>query len=221
MSIFYILGKDLRQTGILTAGLLLLFITLAILSNYLSMVIVTVLAIFLSGAYVITALLTIERYEDKNNGYLYLLRMPVLPVELAAGKLVLIYLMNILACGLAIALVRLLGTDSRTALISESIALMAGCVWLLVILLIYTGICILGYTKFVVVFRVVIMSLLVAVQAAGVLAFKIGKNLPTFLSGIGDGIAGAPWLLVCLLVSIFYFAYIFASGGLVRRHAAR
>ncbi len=221
LNIFYIAGKDLRQTGIITAGLILLFITLTILSNYLSAVIITAAAVLLSGAYVMTALLTVERYEDKYNGYTYLLRMPVLPVELAAGKLISIYLMNVLGCGLVIALVRLSGTDSRTIPVSDSITLMAGCVWLLMIVLSYSGICLLGYTKFLFVFRIVIMSLLVAVQAMGVLVFKIGKDLPVLLSRVGGGLAGVPWLPVCLLVSVAYFAYIFLCGGLVRRHAAR
>jgi hypothetical protein len=221
MNIFHVLEKDLRQTGIITAGLLVLIVTLAVLTNFLSMLIVSVLAVILSGAYLMTALLTTERYEDKNNGYVNLLRMPVHPVELAAGKLVPIYLMNLLVCGLVIVLVRLFGTEARMISLFGSIALMAGCAWLLMILLMYSGICIFGFTKFTVIFRVVIMSILVGVQVLGMLAFKMGKDLPAILSRIGDQIADAPWLLLCLLVSAVYFAFVFACGPLVRRHARR
>ena len=207
--------------GMITAGVVVLFAVLMAFSNYLPVAVVAVLAVVLSGVYVVVALFSTERYEDKHNGYNYLLRLPVLPAEIAAGKLVPIYVMNALGVGLTAVLFRFLFAGTSSLDLSQSIALMAGCVWLLVLLLVFTGICIFGFTKFVMVFRVAIMSLLVVIQGLGILAFRMGKDFPSLLARIGDGIASVPWLIVWLIVSVLFITYIAGSGNLVRRHAAR
>ena len=221
MIILRILMKDLKVTAATTGALLLIFIGLAVLAQFISATVIMVCAIVFSGVYLISTLLITERYEDKNNGYFYLLTLPVLPFELVSGKLILLYLMNIFACGLVILIVRIFGPDPRSILIFQSVALMAGCIWLITLTILYSGICMLGFTKFIVAFRIGILSLLVAIQAAGVLAFRASDNLPGTIGRIGDGIASAPWVWVCLLVSLAYFAYFFAGGRLVRLHAAR
>lgn len=221
MNIINIAAKDLRQMGVLTAGVLVLFALLMFLSSYLPIAVITALAVVLSGAYVVVAFFSGERYEDKHNGYNYLLKLPVLPAEIAAGKLIPIYVMNMLGIGLMAILFRFLFTGRSSLHLSQSIALMAGCVWLLLLLLMFAGICILGFSRFVIVFRIAIMSLLVVTQGLGVLAFRMGKDFPLLLTRIGDGVAAVPWLIVCLIVSALFAAFIAGSGNLVRRHSAR
>ena len=221
MNTLRIMIKDIRSTAPITAALLLLYGILALFAHTIPTSATFACALALYGVYIISAILATERYEEKNNGYLNLLRMPVLPVELAVGKLLLMYLLNALGCGLAVIFVRAFGTGERMVHIFQSIALMEGCVWLVLLPVIYSGICIWGFTKFIIAFRIGILALLVAVQALGVIVFRVGKDLPPLLDRIGDGIAGAPWLPVCVLVTAGYFAYAGSAGGLVRLHGTR
>jgi len=219
--VLLIMKKDIRSVAGITALLVLLMGSLAVLANFIPAVVVLACAVVLSGAYSIAALLMSERREDRHNGYSFLLRMPVLPVELAAGKLMLMYLLNAFACGLVLVLVKAYGAGARTIQVFQSITFAAGCVWLISLMAIYAGICVLGFTKFLAAFRIATLVLLVAVQAAGVAAFRIGGDLPALLEKAGDRIAAAPWLPICIAVSAAYFACIASSGTLVRFQEAR
>jgi hypothetical protein len=221
MNVLRIAIKEIRRIGVITAGMLVIQFLLPLLSKLVSATAVYVCIVALSGAYIISALLAAERYEERNNGYLFLLRMPVRAEEVAAGKLLLMYLLNIVGCIVVLLLAGMLGQDSRFISIARSVALLLGCCWLILILLMYSGICILGFTKFVFVFRIAVLSLLVALQAAGVLALRLRADIPLRLQSIGNTINQVPWLVVCAAVSAVYFGYIAVAGRLVRNHAAR
>jgi len=177
-------------------------------------------AVAITALLIVTSVMILERYEERNNGYHLLLRMPILPSEVAAGKLVVIYLLNVSFCGLTLIAFRLHGFDPEYGQIARSVALLAGCIWLLVVLLMYAGICLLGFTRFVVVFRISVMALLVILQLLLMLLFRMGPDGPVLLADLAERFAGAPWLIICSLTSVVYFACIPITGMLMRRHAA-
>jgi len=221
MNIVWIMQKDVRYTAAVTAGFTILLFVLPMLSKVLSPVAVFGAAVALSGVYMITALFSVERHEERNNGYPFLLRMPILPVEVAAGKLLLMYLHNVLSTGLLFALIRLSHVDPGSVPVFRSIALAAGCVWLILVIVSFYGICMLGYSKFFVVFRVGVLVLLVAIQAVGVFVLRLDGDLPARMQQVGASIAGIRWLVVCLVVSMMYFCLIAVSGRFVKSHTAR
>ena len=220
MNMFYIINKELRQTAPVTVAFLLVFSAMAIFGKAAPERLFALFAVIASGAYVISAILIAERYEDHNNGYGYLLRMPVLPSELAAGKLIQMLLIDVLSCVLMVVAVRLYGAGGEFQNAAESIMLLAASIWLLLILVMYVGICSLGYTRFVHVFRISIMGVLVLVQVLLMLLLKSGGAGREGLSRLTAGILSAPWWAICGLACLAYLGAIPWVGRFMRRRAA-
>ena len=219
MNTVYIIGKELRQTAPITVAFLLVYAAMAIFGSAAPERLFALFAVMASGAYVISAILIAERYEERNNGYGYLLRMPVLPGELAAGKLIQMLLVDVLSCALMVSAVRLYGAGPEFQNTAQSIVLLAGTAWLFLILVMYVGICTLGYTRFVHVFRISIMALLVLVQVLLMLLLKSGAGGGSGLARLANGISGAPWGPICILASILYLGSAPWVGAVMRRRA--
>lgn len=219
MNTMLIIQKESRQTVLPTAAFLVLTIVMAALSGIVSPRLFSLFAVIVSGVYIMGSILISERYEDKYNGYRQIFGMPVLAREVAAGKLIVMFLLDVLACALMTAVVRFYGLDSHTLAVTLAFVYLFGCVWLLFIVLMYSGICLLGFTRFMVVFRIVVLGLLVAVQLVLMLLLKSG-NIAEMVSGVAESLAGAPWLYICAAVTVGYFGFIPGAAKLMRRYAA-
>jgi hypothetical protein len=221
MNTIYIVQKELRAVWVPIIGFLALFAALAIIAQLASQRLLALFTILASALLIYSAFIAAERREDRNNGYRILLRMPIKSTEVAAGKLIVMYFLTVLSCVLMISISGIGALDPAYKAFMQGLILLFGCIWLIGIPLLYTGVCLLGYTRFLLIFRISIMALLVLVQIVLFFLLKsneVGREMMTRLAG---GIANAPWLVICGVMSVIYVLFVPFAAKMMRRHAAQ
>ena len=220
MNTVYIMGKEMRGVSIAAAVFVAILAALAVVGRLASDRLFTLFIVAASAFLIFGALLTAERIEDKNHGYRILLRMPILALEVAAGKLLVMYCLNAFSCALMILVSSLYGFDTEFFALARGIILLLSCVWLLLIVLSFTGVYTLGYTRFILVFRVSIMGLVVLAQVLLFFLLRSRESGIQWMANLSDSVAAAPWVVICAVVSVAYAACIPVISRLIRRHAA-
>lgn len=99
---------------------------------------------------VIGAVFAREQYEEKHGGYAFLLALPLRPVEIVAAKFFPVLLGTFLLTGFMTVLLTGAAEGNEAVLLIRGYLLMMGCGVLVLASVMYLGIFLIGYTKFIV-----------------------------------------------------------------------
>ncbi len=221
MDVIYIMRKDFRAALVPMFGFLIIYIVMIILGQYAPQQFLPLFAIIAVALLILAALMAIERREDRNHGYRILLRMPIRALDVAVGKLLVMYLLTLLSCVLMLTVIGINHLDSQNGAFAGGLILLFNCIWLIIIPILYAGIYILGFTRFLYIFRIVIMGILVLSQIVVFLLLKSKDIGGELISQLGVFITEAPWVIICGVMSSIYLLLIPVIAKLMRYHAAR
>ena len=150
---------------------------------------------------VLVPIMVNEQNEEKNHGYQFMAVLPINRSELVAGK----FLLPLLAAGLLVMsnkfLISLFTASERAHDISASFILMSGLGALVVAAFIYLGVFAVGYTRFMVVAGVVLVSLGLVPQ---ILFRTLRSRLDNIIQDVFVFLQELNWFLAITITLVFY-----------------
>jgi len=154
--------------------------------------------------YTIGALLSSEQVEEKNQGYAILSSLPVSNLEITAAKFLLPLVSSFTMTTALILLFATFAAPAQDMLLVRSYFLLAAAAGLLVAGLLYIGIFLFSYTKFL----VVVLSITTALGLVPMLIMKSNRDrIDEVITNLLAWIRGLDWLVLIPLLLLVYLGF--------------
>jgi ABC-2 family transporter len=154
---------------------------------------------------VLGAVFVREQYEEKHGGYAFLMTLPLRPVEIVAAKFFPALLGTFVLTGFMTVLLTGAAEGNDAVLLIRGYLVMMGCGVLVLASVMYLGIFLIGYTKFLV--AVLVFTTLLGLGPM-ILMHAFEGKMDVLVDGILAGLKATeffPTLTVTLLISTFFF----------------